>query len=57
MGLNIALVLQRLSELQLLVEAPRLVNEKERRLFLTDLRHKINFPIRVIALGLLFFRG
>jgi hypothetical protein len=33
----------------------RLVDEKECRLFLTDLRHKINFPVRVIALGLLFF--
>ena len=33
----------------------RLVNEKECRLFLTDLRHKINFPVHVIALGLLLF--
>jgi hypothetical protein len=35
----------------------KLVNEKECRLFLTDLRHQINFPVRAIALGLLFFRG
>jgi hypothetical protein len=35
----------------------RLVNEKECRLFLRDLRNIINSPVGIITLGLLFLRG